>query len=209
MMMVIVSLALLSGCAKEEEIVDPAPVYPDYTCLKQGNYWIYERFNIDTLGVVTPLGIFDSCYVEKDTLIHGETFAKLVKPYPYMPKVVVEFLRDSLHYLVDHTGNIRFSSEDFSSIFRTYYIVMSYGDTAYTATVEMDDINEHIAVPAGEFTTMNCKTTYKVNPEFAYYTNKVANTKYAKDVGLVVETLPMYATDPNKKERWLVRYHVN
>ncbi len=207
--MAIVALTLLGACKKDEPNVVPETIYPDYSCLKVGNYWIYERFTVDTLGEATSLNKFDSCYVEKDTLINGVTYAKLVKPHPHLPTLVFECLRDSLHYIVDQTGAIKLSSEDFSTVFLTRYILMSNGDTIYTATVKMDDINQLTNVPAGEFITMNYKTTYKLNPEYNDYTNKVSNRKYAKEVGLVVETLPMYATEPTKRERWLVRYHVN
>lgn len=210
LLMAVVALTILSACKKDEPILDLDPVYPDYACLKTGNYWIYERFRIDTLGEATSLHKFDSCYVEKDTLIHGETYAKLLSPHPHKPKEILSYyLRDSLHYIVDHTGAIKFSSEDFSTVFLTHYSIGFNQDTLYHMSVKMDDINQQTIVPAGEFTTMNYKTTYKINPEFSEYTKKISNMKYAKDVGLVVETLPMYSSMSTKDERWLVRYHVN
>lgn len=213
MLMAFVALALFSACKKDEPNVDPETVYPDYGCLKAGNYWIYEHFTVDTLGGSTSLNKFDSCYVEKDTLINGETYAKMFRPYPYhqspdMPNRSWFYLRDSLHYIVDYTGAIKFSSEDFLTVFQTHFITSPNGDTIYTASAKMDDINQRIAVPAGEYSTMNYKTIYKLNPEFTQYTEKVSNMKYAKDVGVVVETLPMFASVPTKNERWLVRYHV-
>ena len=211
-LMAIVAFTLFSACKKDEPKVEPETVYPNYGCLKAGNYWIYERFTVDTLGKATPLHIFDSCYVEKDTLIHGKTYAKMFRPYPhqtpYMPSLSRFYLRDSLHYIVDHTGLIKFSSEDFLTVFQTVTHTQN-GDTLFTASVKMDDINHRTMVPAGEFTTLNYKTTYKLNPEFTPYTEKVSNMKYTKDVGVVVETLPMFAINPSKTERWLVRYHVN
>ena len=212
MLMAIVALALFNACKKDESNVDPEKVYPDYACLQVGNYWIYERFTVDSLGETTPLHKFDSCYVEKDTLIHGKTYAKMIRPFPYqmnpdIPNPSWFYLRDSLHYIVDHTGLIKFSSEDFLTVFQTVTHTQN-GDTLFTASVKMDDINQSTTVPAGEFTTLNYKTTYKLNPEFTPYTEKVSNMKFAKEVGVVVETLPMFANIPTKTERWLVRYHV-
>lgn len=210
LLMAVVALTLLSACKKDEPSVDLDPVYPDYACLKTGNYWIYERFRVDTLGEATSLHKFDSCYVAKDTLINGETYAKLLSPHPHKPKEILSYyLRDSLHYIVDHTGAIKFSSEDFSTIFFTRYHLLPEGDTMYSARAKMEEINHHTNVPAGEFITMNYKTTYTYNPEFIIYTKKISNMKYANGVGLVVETLPMYASMSTKDERWLVRYHVN
>ena len=210
--MSIVAFTLFSACKKDEPNGDPVKVYNDYGCLKVGNYWIYERFTVDTLGEATPLNKFDSCYVEKDTLINGVTYAKMVRPFPYqlapdIPNPSLFYLRDSLHYIVDHTGSIRFSSEDYSTVFQTV-IHTQNGDTLFTASTKMDDINHRTMVPAGEFTTMNYKTTYKMNPNFINHTKKVSNMKFAKDVGVVVETLPMFANVATKTERWLVRYHV-
>lgn len=213
MLMAIVALALFSACEKDEQNVEPETVYPDYACLKVGNYWIYEHFTVDTLGEATPLNKFDSCYVVKDTVINGETYAKMFRPYPYqmapdIPNQSLFYLRDSLHYIVDHKGIIKFSSEDFLTVFQTHYNLLNSGDTLYTAAAKMDDINQRTIVPAGEYSTMNYKTIYKLKPGFTQFTEKVSNMKYAKDVGVVVETLPMFASVPTKNERWLVRYHV-
>lgn len=213
LLMAIVALALFSACKKDEPKVEPETVYPNYGCLKAGNYWIYEHFTVDTLGGATRLHLFDSCYVEKDTLINGKTYAKMFRPYPYnlapdIPNPSLFYLRDSLHYIVDHKGIIKFSSEDFLTVFQKHYNLFNNGDTLYTSAAKMDDINQRTTVPAGEFTTLNYKTTYKLNPEFTPYTEKVSNMKYAKEVGVVVETLPMFASMPTKTERWLVRYHV-
>src|SRR5688500_17959960 len=75
----------VSSCKKEKEISPPpAKTYPDYSALKPGNYWIYERFDVDSNGNATPTGIYDSCYVEKDTQINGRTYMKYVEPHPYL-----------------------------------------------------------------------------------------------------------------------------
>lgn len=203
----LISMALMSACKKEES--NSEPKYPDYGCLKVGNYWIYERFVVDTFGVAVTLNQFDSCYVEKDTLINGETYAKIARPHLYKDEMVFTYLRDSLHYLVDNNGMIRFSSIDTSTVFFTHYSIISNGDTIYKLTVKMDDINQRIVVPAGEFTTMNYKATYKMKPSFGPLPIRIAHMRYAKDVGLVVETLPMFASIPTTTERRLVRYYIN
>lgn len=100
------SLCFIS-CKKK----DAAPVYPDYTQLKVGNYWIYERFLIDTAGNESPYSntgpTYDSCFVEKDTVMSGKTYFKLWRTnaigIPYC-----SFLRDSLSYTIDQYGLIVF-----------------------------------------------------------------------------------------------------
>ena len=66
---------LICSCEKPDDDNDPitpAPlVYDNYSQLKVGNYWIYQRFEVDSLGIGTPTSVYDSCYVEKDTLINN------------------------------------------------------------------------------------------------------------------------------------------
>ena len=77
----------MNSCKKDTE---PEPTslpitttYPNFSRLKVGNYWIYQQFDIDQNGNATPKNIFDSCYVEKDTLINGKTYMKIIKPSPF------------------------------------------------------------------------------------------------------------------------------
>src|SRR5688572_1824471 len=65
----------------EDDNCTPNPpniVYSDYSQLKVGNYWIYQRFNFDFAGNETATMTFDSCYVEKDTVINNVAYVKLV-----------------------------------------------------------------------------------------------------------------------------------
>jgi hypothetical protein len=206
-------IKLFIGECKQDES-EPPVTYPDYERLQVGNYWIYQRFVIDSLGNATPTDVFDSCYVEKDTLIHGNNFAKITKPWPWgttSQKKVNEYLRDSLHYLVDPSGMVWFSSVDYSTVFYSYTsIIPTIGDTVYTVNVKMDDKDLLISTPAGEFITCNYKASYKLYPPFIIVSNpRFTHKRYAKDIGLIVETLPFFASIPTTTERRLVRYFLN
>jgi len=205
-------IALFIGGCKQDKS-EPPVTYPDYGRLQIGNYWIYQRFVVDSTGNVTPTDVFDSCYVEKDTLIHGNNFAKITKPWPWgsSQKKAYEYLRDSLHYLVDPSGRVRFSSEDYTTTFYSYFSIKpDDGDTVYRSTVKMDDKDLLISTPAGDFTTSNYKTTYKLYPPYNIYSIlRYSHKRYVKDVGLVVETLPIFASVPTTTERRLVRYFLN
>lgn len=72
---------VFAACKKDkpiEPIPTPPVTYPDYSQLKIGNYWVYQHFNIDTNGNAFPLNTFDTCYVEKDTMINGLIYYKNV-----------------------------------------------------------------------------------------------------------------------------------
>lgn len=205
---IFIALLMLS-CEKNDKSGD-SPVYPDYGCLKTGNYWIYQRFIVDSNGVATPQEVFDSCYVEKDTIVGGISFSKVVRPV-YLPSYspAYELLRDSLHYIVAPGGKILFSSQDFSSVFYSYAHLYQNGDTVYHVSMKMEDHAEVVITPAGSFSTLNCKSTYVLNPQFLPSPNpRFIHKRFARGVGLVVETLPFFASQPYTTERRLVRYSV-
>ena len=192
----------------------PSPVkkYDNYLPLKIGNYWIYERFQIEQHGTTFSLNQFDSSYVEKDTLIRNNTFFKIRRydfifnQYRYLT------IRDSLHYILDSSGKILFSSEDFSTIFSTYELVNAPGDTMYTGYSKMNDKDLVVITPAGTFTTSNLETTYWFFPAYhkpGINNPRSLNNRYCKNIGLIVETEPFYGSSNYMTERRLIRYHLN
>src|SRR5688572_7718749 len=103
-----VAMALFSACKKDNlhSLQNPPDSYPE---LKVGNYWVYEVYEVDTANVATSLGILDSSYVEKDTVINGHTyFKKIESNYPFSASHAV-YLRDSIGYIVNHKGTIVFT----------------------------------------------------------------------------------------------------
>jgi len=204
----------ISACKKDSETtpatIDPV-VYPNFSQLKVGNYWVYEQFLIDTNGNATTLNRFDSCYVEKDTIINGMTYYKVVKPKP-PHNSVYEFLyqRDSLDYIVNAEGEILFSSNDFSTEFTSWYYITLPSDTLCHIAKKMTDKDMVITIPAGTFTTSNAKETYYMYPNYSGWgAERARHNRYAVNIGPVVETAPFYVNDPNYLERRLARYHIN
>jgi hypothetical protein len=207
------TLVVISCKKKKDE--DPVPretnppVYSDYSGLKTGNYWVYDEFIVDTLGNAVPTGNTDSCYVEKDTMLHGRPYYKMLRftssPVPY-----VYFESDSLSYITDSYGNALFSSADFSTIFRPGYYWNSASDTVAFVYSKMDGSPRMLTVPAGTFSTLSMKVTYRMYPLYSYGgPYHYAYSAYAEHVGLVVESLPMSYLVTSVKENRLVRYHLN
>ena len=200
-------LASLWACKKEQA----GPAFDNYFQLETGNYWIYDQYSLDTNGVYTLLGKTDSNYVEKDTLIRGETYFKLMEvnaegpPNTYIPK----YLRDSLHYVVDWQGRILFSSENISDTldarhFVAYYPPAGLADTTAFIFAQMQPGDETVQVPAGTFTTKNYRETYQMWPKYSQSgALRFLDHRYAKEVGLVEETLYFYINDASK--RYFVR----
>ncbi|MBK9733144.1 MAG: hypothetical protein IPO83_17970 [Chitinophagaceae bacterium] len=205
-----VAVLAISSCKKTEEPqVFPPVIYPNYSQLKVGNYWIYQEFDIAASGVSTPKDVFDSCYIEKDTLIGGEKYFKMVKPSVITITENI-YLRDSLHYLITSTGSILFSSQDFTSIFSSYAYVIETADTICTVEKKMNDQPVTVNTPAGTYQTLVATETFNMYPGWTAAGNpRVKNTCYAENIGVVTETLPFYQSLPTYVERRLVRYHLN
>ncbi len=193
-------LAGLWACKK-----DPTqPIYGNYSNLAIGNYWLYDQYELDTNGVYTAINRTDSNYVEKDTLIHGETYFKLMVENSEGPQNVYtpNYLRDSLHYIVNWQGRILFSSENVTDILHTNYLWTDHTqlDTLVFISGRMQPGEHVLQVPAGSFTTKNYRETYQIWPKYAQGgALRFLEHHYAKDVGAVEETFGFYISDKSGK----------
>ncbi|HYD22591.1 MAG TPA: hypothetical protein VEB40_14010 [Flavipsychrobacter sp.] len=208
--LVAVCLAIAS-CKKQQ--VQPAdvpipPSYPSYSALNVGNYWVYERYFVNLLtDSSAALGVYDSSYVEKDTLINEKNYFKCVTmPYTgFFP--TIKFLRDSLHYIVSSSGEIEFSSVDFSTFFDSDAFGPSLAamDTV-TRNVKMTVRDSTITVPAGSFVASAVTTTYDyADPSKA---DLHLNAWYAKNIGRVKYIESLFYRNFEAQELRLLRYHV-
>ncbi|MBK8965571.1 MAG: hypothetical protein IPM36_02610 [Lewinellaceae bacterium] len=201
------ALALFFAC-RTDQPESPAP-NANYSNLAVGNYWVYDQYYLDTNGVYTPLGRTDSNFVEKDTLINGQLYFKLMEALPEgpLPGHRPVFLRDSLHYIVDWQGTIRFSSENTVDTLTSRYFTAIYHppavDTFAFIFGKMETPDVQIQTPAGTFTAKNFRETYRMWPAYsnAGDTRRVDH-HYVQDVGIVDETLYFYINNP---EYYIVR----
>ncbi len=213
-LIIIITLGIYSCKKDNDETPAPVPVppvtYPNYGQLKVGNYWIYERFTTDSLGNGTFLNTFDSCYVEKDTVINNKTYFKYVAPDLFHDNKI-SFIKDSLSYLVTNTGFIIFSSDDFTTVFHShYYILQPTTDTLCLITQKMADANLAVNMPLGTYTTSSFQTKYTMLPPYTSAgTYRYQNTRYTEGVGKVSETLDFFLSSPVYTERRLYGYHLN
>lgn len=161
--LIVLSFVLLTivSCSKKESTVNPPlPTVPDpatkYYPLDIGNYWVYENVMIDTLGDETIDEFIDSLIVTRDTLINGNSYAVIegVKKFAQQPNEwqVRHILRDSSGYMVDHTGGILFSANNFTDTLRIR--VQLYNDdqdTLFISHYKMEKPEEKVIVKAGTF----------------------------------------------------------
>ena len=217
----------LCSCKKEKKAPEEeAPVeattpttYPNYSNLKVGNYWIYERFVVDPSGNATSINIIDSCYVEKDTTINGNVYHKYMSPsigYPNLNPTIQypsypQYLRDSLSYLVNASGWILFSSENFTTEFKTSVYVQPPTDTVWVYTNKMGDKDLSFTTPLGTFTTSSMQDIYKMYPNYNSCTNniRIIDTRYAENIGKISQGFQFFAGICNHHEARLIRYHLD
>ncbi len=210
----------MTACKKEKtsSFTPPAPpspspnttYYDDYMALKPGNYWIYEHYDLDSAnGAAHALGVFDSAYVEKDTVVNLHTYHVYIYRDFFSGEKRTRYLRDSLSYTIELSGRIIFSSEDFTTVFRTYQFGPN-GATNYTINVtdQMGLRKQTTTVGAGTFNTSSFVETYTFPAGYAYGPTRQYEHYYARGVGLVRETTGFYEQSPKVYEKRLVRYMV-
>lgn len=208
-----VAIVFSFSCKKTKYVYKNPVVYEDYTALKPGNYWVYQNYKLDSAnGAAHALGTYDSCFVEKDTVINGDTFHKyfdVLYGSGSQAEYQVWFLRDSSGYTITDRGNILFSSTDFNTVFRTY----TYGPNAatpdtLTITEQMGFKDATTVVDAGTFTTSTFRRIYHFPAGYKYGSSREYDFRYAKGIGLVSKTTAFYTATPELYERRLVRYKV-
>ena len=206
---------LMIACAEDDDdqvipqIQDEGSDPLTYSPLTTGSYWIYERTEIDTSGNETPLGITDSCYIAGDTVIGTNTYAVYVRPFAPGWQPLRQCLRDSAGYLVDQNGQIRFAENDFGTVFNSFVDTIGSDTITYWRNWMVDD-GLSVTVPAGTFLTKTYQLRIDFWPDYISVAGPVRtrNTRYAEDVGIVLETLPFYSGQSSHVERRLVSFVV-
>lgn len=208
-----------TACKKEKTFIFTPPppppppntsYYDDYMALKPGNYWIYEHYELDSAqGAAHAMGTYDSAYVEKDTVINRRVYHVYNYRNIFSNEKRTRYLRDSLSYTVELSGRIIFSSDDFTTVFRTYQFGPD-GVTNYSINVteQMGSRNQTTVVDAGTFTTSSFIETYTFPADYEYGPTRQYEHRYAKGVGLIRETAGFYESSPKVYEKRLVRYKV-
>ncbi|MCF8296973.1 MAG: hypothetical protein K9J13_05440 [Saprospiraceae bacterium] len=197
-------IILISACKKDDEIIvtDPDPVITkNYNPMSIGSYWIYDHYEIDTLGNETLLTISDSIRITGDTLINGQSY-KVYMGTKTSQWSVQYMLRDSADYVVGSDGIIYLSKSNFTD-------TLGKGIVSFmTYSYKMEQTVAAITVPAGSFNVVNYQGTYYANnppPTVTY--PRFQNNYYADGIGRIADSY-FYYSNPKYYERRLVRYHI-
>lgn len=195
----------LSSCSKNNSGPVQIPVaeekVTDYFPLTVGNYWIYQLFEADTSMVPVATGDFDSMYVEKDTIVNGNSFKKVSNSYLYETSL----LRDSADFLVNELGQKRFTHRQFTE---TLYEYRLDDDTRFVVSATMSQRDSTFAVPAGGFVSKSVLGNITTSDDVpAWQKSRSFSTAYSKNIGLVYR-LAVWVYSPRYIEWRLVRFNV-
>lgn len=192
------------ACEKEEPIqAEPEiqEIEKNYLPLEVGNYWIYQTYKVEESGAETKLGAEDSVVVTNDTLIAGHKYYKIKGTDFFKPEWgTINVIRNASGNLITPNGHIQFSTSNFEDT------LFYYDSDIYTVIGKMAKPEDSIIVPAGVFSVLDYRETYRfhmpvpINP-------RDAHTYYSQNVGLVMETF-FFAGSTYTMERRLLRYNV-
>ena len=203
----------ISSC-KKDVAIPQAPTNPTssgtYIPMTVGSYWIYDWYDVDTLGNTTPLNVTDSISVSGDTIIGLNTFYVMEEFWHNQIIPARKFYRrDSCGSLIDTSGNVYFSSTNLTDT-----LFIGYETSSELGYYKMTDINKMVTAPAGTFSTMNAAFIF-VNllgtwPCWGKF--YVSDKQYAKNVGKVRQSFIF--NGPNGPicfihDRRLRTYHIN
>lgn len=201
-------LALFTSCQENE--VESPETHSTYLPLAIGNYWVYEHYRVDSLGVETLLPDIDSVYVSRDTLIRNNQY--FILEGRTIPYTRVQILRDSLQYLVNEKGDILFSEKNFDDILSTSLEITNDNDTILKSYSKMHLTNDPVVLSAGTF---NDVLNFQADIYLDFYSVQTGQTKlnnyYAPNVGRIQYSYlwaHSFLNDGVRFELRLLRYNI-
>lgn len=201
----------IAACEKNEpEVIEPPVQEPDYFPLTIGSYWVYNTYEIDSLGNETLISENDTIEIIDSTIINNKVYRTFYgKRYGTSSNKEEQYFRDSNEYIVRESGTITFSQYNFTDTLSQTYINPS--DPIYYWFSMMKEEVEEVQVPAGTYdSVLNCNLHFKYLKDS---NNLTVDTKklHAPNVGKVLKQYiyaSKYEFDRTYLEERLVAYHI-
>lgn len=177
-----------------------------YIPLKVGSYWIYQHYAVLDNGTDSAISTIDSTYISGTIEINSKTYyisGKNEKP------LFDVYVRDSVGYLVDTSGNVYMSEVNFTDTINSYDYTIPNGTILYHLSKMMYNNHDNITVPAGSFSDcLEGRSRVKLymataaDPKLFYN-----HDYYAKNIGLL-EASYRYTSISRMYKKKLVRYYI-
>ncbi len=198
------------GCKKDKTCEEPPvinPPDPIYFPFTIGNYWIYDVYLVnDSTDIETQQNYSDTLRIIAEEVINGNTYF-VIEEDRWLSNTNLKdtlYYRDSSGYIVNLEGEIIFEYVAFNTIVRTD----SFASNMYVSEYSVSDATENITIPAGTFDCLNFKGRFnKTNPDDDE-PDRFLNNCYAKDVGLIFQTIFFASNYETHYERRLLDYHL-
>jgi hypothetical protein len=205
------------ACRKEQPEDNTLKTYP----LNVGDYWVYQKFSIQPDGRVTLLPEFDSTFILKDTILHGETY-RVLQQYNFdasrrLLSSYRALLRDSAGYVVDERGSLFYFPESRTDILRYDTIRVWQNGMKELAYLyySFENRDTTISTPSGLFKCVNLRTKFQFLSPFSFDCRgctpqgiHYSHSFYSRGVGKVREVGFADYRDPNLYGKNLIRYRV-
>ena len=200
--LIAITILFISSC-KKNEIETPQPTTPNYMPLSIGNYWVYENVRLDSYGNDSIVESRDSLYILKDTIINDNIYFVIEGSYRLGGQNTLRIQRDSSGYLVNHLGEIQFSSTNFQDTLNTEWVIFNQDTMAVKYSKMIENIHV-INLQLGIYNALDFQSTYIqiANPNIP---TEYLHKYYSKDIGLILEPWHYYST---YYEIRLVSYHI-
>lgn len=176
-----------------------SPTIEDFAPLAIGNYWVYQRYQYDSLGNETVTAFTDSVAVVGDTISSGNTYfilqgtRSLVNNQPYR-----SYVRDSADCLVSISGGTIFSLSGLGEVMWEAVIPPNG-----TLTWITDPSTVQLSVPAGTWTCYDMYAT----AVFPGYPTRVMHRFRGEGIGLVQDETVYLASGSGFRHK-LTHYHL-
>jgi len=186
----LLSMVLLASCNKEED-APPAPqeVPPPslgaigaYSNLQTGNYWVYQRYQVDSNDVIVQTLAVDSMVVMGDSLVNGALYKVMHRYILGGSGTSVRLWRDSLSYLISSTQGTLFCTDPLDEVIYTLY----QGPVGVTLDYTVHSTPVPVSVGAGDFSTYRMRSTITSIGGFPQQPDwKALRSHWAEGVGRV------------------------
>ena len=206
----LLAVTTLAACQTDEDIVAPLPEPPTqnlniaaFSNLAIGNYWVYQRYRVDSVDNVVDVLSVDSIFISGDSVVNGETYS-VVRRNGFAA-VQTTLWRDSAGYVITEDHEVLFCADPLDQLI--------YTEVEGPVGVQLDytvySTPESITVAAGTFSTLKMQaeiTSIGGFPEMAAW--RRPRSYWAEDVGRV-RYYEFFAFNPLGNRYDLVRYDVS
>ncbi len=208
--LLLTAMTTLAACQRDDDDLVPIPPEPAlnleiaaFSHLAPGNYWVYQKYRVDSADNLVDVLSVDSLYISGDSIVNGETYFVVHRNAP-SPNWS-ELWRDSAGYVVTSDHEVVFCADPLDELIYTEVegpvgVLLDY--TVYSTP-------ESVTVTAGTFSTFKMQaeiTSIGGFPELEDW--RRPRSYWAEDVGRV-QYYEFFAFDPLGLRYDLLRFDVS